>query len=158
MAVYKKSKGTIKQGGIPTVKACFGGNPDSIYGFHPSWNFIDCDIDEKIPWSFSKSRLLTEFWDVIFPKLREYESMTWAQILIDSKKQNHSIPPNELNKCARDRLIELHIEAESIYTLRFGGSLRIYGFLSGASYHILWYDDSHGDNNTCVCRSYLKHT
>ena len=25
-------------------------------------------------------------------------------------------------------------------------------------FHVLWFDDKHGDNSACVCRSYLKHT
>ena len=80
--------------------------------------------------------------------------MTWGQILLEGKKQNHSIVPEKLNKCARDRLIELRVEAEAIYSLRLGGTLRLYGYMNGATYSILWYDEDHGDNDTCVCRSF----
>ena len=84
--------------------------------------------------------------------------MTWSQIAIDGKKQNHSINVDSLNKAARDKLAELHIEAESLLSLRLGGTTRIYGFLAGPVYNILWYDDTHGDNDKCVCRSKLKYT
>lgn len=158
MAVFKKKKGDIRQGGNPNPQIHCGGDPNSIYKFHPSWAFLDCDIDENITWAFCEKRLANDFWSTVFPKLREFESMTWAQILIDGKKQNHSISPNQLNKCARDRLAELHIEAESIYSLRLGGAIRIYGYIERGIYHILWYDTNHGDNIECVCRSYLKNT
>ncbi|CUP62134.1 Uncharacterized phage-associated protein [Anaerostipes hadrus] len=32
------------------------------------------------------------------------------------------------------------------------------GYMVEKVFNILWYDDNHGDNNRCVCRSYLKHT
>ena len=156
MADY--SKKIVKCTKEPASQIRIGGDPESIYGFHPSWSFSSCDIDETIPWSFCKNRLINDFWDIIFQKLREFESMTWGQIFINGKKQNHSIILSELNKCARDRLNELHIEAEAIYSLRLGSTLRIYGYMVQHTYCILWYDDNHGDNNTCVCRATLKHT
>ena len=127
-------------------------------GLHPSWCFSECDTDEACGWALHKARLTDTFWDFVLPKLREFESMTWGEILIDAKKQNHSISLDGLNKAARERLAELRIEAEDVYSLRLGGRIRLYGLLIGSSYHIVWYDDNHGDNDTCVCRSNLKHT
>lgn len=155
MAGSKKSK-EIKQTSKPTGGIRVGGDPDSIMGCHPSWGFITCDQDGA--WAFSHDRLGEVFWTDIFPKLRELESMTWGQITINAKKQNHSMNIDSLNKVARDRLIQLHIEAESILSLRLGGTLRLYGFMVGSAYNILWYDDDHGDNDTCVCRSNLRYT
>lgn len=167
MAVSKKKK-AIVQGGIPERKICtggtpiseirVGGDPNSYYRYQPVWRFAACDTDKDGAWAFCKARLSDEFWEEIFPKLREFESMTWGDIFITAKKQNHSITPDELNKCAQDRLRGMSIEAEAIHSLRLGGKLRIYGFMTGATYNILWYDNDHGDNETCVCRSRLKHT
>lgn len=158
MAGSKRQKGQIKQGGIPTKEIRTGGDPNSILGLHPSWSIASWDKDQKQAWSFYKERLIDDIWDIIFPKLQEFESMTWGEIFIKAKKQNHSNELDTLNKCAKDRLKQLHIEAESIRSLRLGGTLRIYGYLVGPVYNILWYDDNHGDNDTCVCRSTLKHT
>lgn len=148
----------IHRGGTPVSEIRIGGNPDSYYECHPVWRFATCDVDESGAWAFCKSRLSDEFWEQIFPKLREFESMTWGDIFITAKKQNHSVTPDELNKCAQDRLRGMSVEAEAIHSLRLGGRLRIYGFMTGATYNILWYDNDHGDNETCVCRSRLKHT
>lgn len=155
MAVSKKKK-EIKQGGTPAGGIRSGGNPDSILACNPSWRFLTCDSDGT--WAFSDGRLHDTFWSVIFPKLREFESMTWDDITLKAKKQNHTIEVAELNKVARDKLDTLHVEAESLVSLRLGSTIRLYGFLVGAVYNILWYDDNHGDNDTCVCRSTLKHT
>ena len=148
----------IREGGVATGGILFGSDPNSIMREHPGWRLADCDVAESGMWSFYKERLKDGFWDVIFPNLRQFESMTWSDIFVKGKKSNHGIDPNELNKCARDRLIELRVEAEAIHSLRLGGKIRLYGYMTGAVYNILWYDDDHGDNSTCVCRSVLKHT
>lgn len=156
MADFKKGKGRIKQGGTPARGIRTGGDPDSIMTESPSWAFYNCDASGD--WSFCGERLGEEFWNTIFPKLQQFEAMSWGDILIKAKKQHHTIEAESLNKLARDRLSELHIEAEGVVSLRLGGTIRLYGFLTGAVYHIIWYDTNHGDNDSCVCRSNLKHT
>lgn len=42
--------------------------------------------------------------------------------------------------------------------VRITGKHRLYGFMRGAVFNVLWYDLDHGDNDTCVCRSRKKHT
>lgn len=155
-----KCKGTpgtgIRVGGAPSGGIRVGGDPGSIMGLSPSWRLASCDEGSR--WAFSEERVGPVLWTSIFPKLRQFESMTWNEIMLEAKKQNHSIELWKLNKDARDRLAELEIEAEALYSLRLGGRVRIYGYLEGAVYHILWYDDDHGGNDTCVCRSEKKHT
>lgn len=156
MAGSKRTKGKIRQGGVPSKGIRVGGNPDSIMSDSPSWAFAFCDMEST--WGFCRERLEAEFWEIIFPKLREFETMSWSDIFIKANKQNHSIDLNCLNKVARDRLGELHVEAEALYSLRLRGNIRLYGFMVGTVYNILWYDKEHGDNDSCVCRSKLKHT
>ena len=148
----------IKYGASPKTGVHFGADPDSIFQHNPSWRFSICDIDQDSRWAFTESRLSTEFWQHIFPRLRALESMTWADILIVGKKANHAINPEDLNKGARDRLDALQIETEAVISLRVNGVCRLYGILEGPVYKILWYDNDHGDNLTCVCRSHKKHT
>lgn len=97
-------------------------------------------------------------WDEILPRIKALESQTWNEILVRDKKLNHSINVEELSKIAQDRLANRFIEAESLISLRVTGNHRIYGYMTGRVFNILWYDDDHGDNKTCVCRSHLKHT
>lgn len=148
----------IRRGGDPKPEIRRAVDPDSIMSLNPSWNFRSCDTDIESNWAFCKERLSVDFWDEVFPKLQSFEKMTWGEILIKAKKQNHSIDVDSLNKCARDRLCELRIEEEAVYSLRLTGKIRIYGFMVGSVFNILWYDNDHGNNDTCVCRSYKKHT
>lgn len=132
-----------------------GGNPDQYYSQHPSWNFSSCDPKY---WSLYSDKVHEIFWKEILPHFQAWESQTWGNILIDAKKQNHSINVKDLNKIASDRLIELYIEAESLISLRLTATHRIYGYMKGAVFNILWIDINHGDNSTCICRSHKKHT
>ena len=75
-------------------------------------------------------------------------------IWTENKKQNHSLNLNKLNKAAQNRLISKCIEAEGLISLRITGNHRLYGYITGGVFNILWYDDDHGDNSTCVCRSH----
>lgn len=127
-----KCKGTfgadIRVGGTPDSGIRVGGDPDSIMGCSPSWRLASCDGGSR--WAFNEKRVGCVFWTEIFPKLQQFESMTWNMIMLEAKKQNHRIEPRQLNKGARDRLIELEIEADAIYSLRLGGEkthLRVLG-------------------------------
>lgn len=150
------SKKKVKQVKVPDGnKIVQSGNPDQFYSQHPAWNFSSCD---KEKWSLFAKSAQERFWDEILPHFQAWETQAWGNILVDSKKQNHSIDVKDLNKAASDRLIDLYIEAESLISLRLKGTHRIYGYMNGAVFNILWVDLEHGDNAACVCRSYKKHT
>lgn len=158
MADSNRKKKCVKQVKDPIGRSFGQADPDSAIKKHLAWSFSLCDMDPNIRWSFCKERLSDTFWDLIIPKLREFESMTVSDIFIQSKKQNHGIDVTKLSTKAASRLIALHIEAEAVHSLRLGGQRRLYGILDGSTYSIIWYDDDHGDNDTCVCRSNLSHT
>lgn len=151
MAASKKKK-VVPKSHLPDGKrVAIGGNPQAYYKEHPSWCFNNCDTEM---WAFSDSQEM--FWSEIFPRLKSWETQTWGDILIIAKKQNHSINVRDLNTTAQDRLSGLYIEMESIVSLRLSSTHRIYGYLTGSAFNILWYDTNHGDNLTCVCRSRKK--
>lgn len=158
MADSNKKRKAVKQAKNPPGRSFGTADPDSSIKKHLSWSFSLCDIDPSIRWSFCKARLSDTFWDVIIPKMREFESMTLAEIFVQAKKQHHRIDVTKLAPEAVARLTELHIEAEAVHSLRLGGQLRLYGILDGSTYSIIWYDEDHGNNKTCVCRSNLHHT
>lgn len=130
-------------------------DPDKYYDDYPSWNFKMCD-DEK--WAFTEKTAHKAFWTEILPYLQSVETRKWGDILINSKKQNHSEPIKTLNAVAQKRLAERNIEAEILISLRITGKHRLYGYIIGSVFNILWYDTDHGDNPNCVCRSHKKHT
>lgn len=151
-----KRKKEVKQKEIPCGKhVAQGGNPERYYSENPAWTFANSDQEML---AFSKNHIGDTFWTEILPRLKALETQTWNEILVHDKKQNHSLNPGELNKVAQDRLASKFIEAESLISLRMTGTHRLYGYMTGRVFNILWYDDDHGDNDSCVCRSHLKHT
>lgn len=130
-------------------------NPDSYYQEYPAWAFNSCDTKM---WGFTSENIGDAFWIEILPYLKNLETRTWNDILIYSKKQNHSVDIGKLNPVAQKRLEELYVEQDSIVSLRVSATHRIYGYHVGRVFNILWYDADHGDNDTCVCRSKKKHT
>lgn len=151
-----RRKKEVKQKEVPKEKfIAQGGNPERYYSENPAWTFAHADREM---WTFSQDHIESHFWSEILPRLQALETQTWSEILVHNNYHNHSLNPNMLNKVARDRLIAMRIEAGSLISLRITGSHRLYGYMTGRVFNILWYDDDHGDNNTCVCRSHLKHT
>lgn len=75
---------------------------------------------------------------------------------MQGKKHHHEIDVLQLNKVAIKRLEELQLELEALRSLKISATHRIYGYIVDQTFYILWYDDNHGDNSTCVCRSRKK--
>ncbi len=143
------NKKVIQEFNPESPKAKTRYDPATYNNMRPSWCFRACD--EEL-WNFSAENFMND----ILPKLKEFETQTWNEILIRGKKNNHSIDSEKLNKVARERLEKLKVEAASIISLRLSATHRLYGYRIDGVYYILWYDNNHGDNSTCVCRSRKK--
>jgi hypothetical protein len=90
----------------------------------------------------------------IHKKLSQFESMTWAEILIDGKKLNHLAPVDDLCSEAKKRLTEIgRADVEELVLLRLSGRERIWGKLDQGVMTVIWWDPNHE-----VCPSLLKHT
>lgn len=125
----------------------YGGNPDSYFSMHPSWNFSKSDL-QNTKWSLYNSDFLNE----VLPKLIDFERRIWSDIVSD-KKHNHWIDTSNLIKEAQDRLIELKIFYDSLFSLRLTGTVRLFGYIENGIYYIIWYDQNHE-----ICPSNKKHT
>lgn len=119
---------------------------------------MSCDTDETFDWSFTNEKTKKDFWTKIFPKLRDFERMTWNEIETQDKKRNHRNFIDDMNKEARNRIEDLEIEVDALMSLRLGGKIRIYGYREESVFHLVWYDTTHGNNDKCVVKSTKKHT
>lgn len=155
MADSKKEKKTKQRENPKGRHIAQGGDPEQYYSQKPAWAFGN--IDREM-WAFSQEHIGDMIWTEILPRLQALESQTWGEILVKAQKQYHSLNPDNLNKVAQARLAARQIEAASLISLRITATHRLYGYMAGRIFNILWYDDEHGDNDRCVCRSYLKHT
>jgi hypothetical protein len=65
--------------------------------------------------------------DAIREKLANFETMTWGEILLDAKKQNHNVSVDDLVKEAQDRLTEIFPEQlDELTSLRLTGKGRVW--------------------------------
>lgn len=118
---------------------------------NPVWSIRLFDIDG--PWGKSRVRLSEELWDVLFSKLRDYESMKWGEIL-QNRDYNHAVPVDQLIKQARDRLAALkQDDLDELFRLRLSGTARVWGIRDRDVLKLLWWDPDHE-----VCPSVKKHT
>jgi hypothetical protein len=87
-------------------------------------------------------------------KLGQFESMTWTEILLDSKKQNHSVEVGDLVPAAQQHLEQKKILEDKLISLRLSAQERVWGYLAEHGILVvLWWDPRHE-----VCPSILKRT
>lgn len=155
MAGYKQKKEVRQKENPGKRQVVQTENPDRYYQERPAWNFNSCDTEM---WAFTEDCVGDAFWKEILPFFKSLEQQTWNEVLVIAKKKNHAIDVSKLNAIAQKRLAERYIEQDSLISLRLSGTHRIYGYIEGRVFNILWYDNNHGDNDNCVCKSTLKYT
>ena len=134
----------------PEGKKPRASHPPTFNQYCPSWRLQKLDWKSCYGWHDIDRKSLKEIRD----KLKAYESMTWDEILIGSKKQNHTVPCYKLSKTARKRLQVLQLDdVDELISLRVGGKGRIWGIRQQSVLLLLWWDPEHE-----VCPSPKKHT
>ena len=114
----------------------------------PSWQISR--IDQEGPWGWNNIGA-DEFENEVIPKIKNFESNTWGQILGD---KSHEVSVNDISRDAYKRLVQLNLEdIESLVSLRLTGRKRIWGIRNVAVFKFLWWDPEHA-----VYPSNLKHT
>lgn len=61
--------------------------PVDFMDCEPRWSFAVLDLFGKFGWGLLAKESLEE----LLGRLRSFETMTWKEILVDGRKQNHSI-------------------------------------------------------------------
>ena len=85
-------------------------------------------------------------------KLSFFETMTWEEILVKAKKQNHSVSVAGLCREAQARLNDIcrgNIDIDEVVSLRLTGKERVWGILDRGVLSLLWWDPDHA-----VCPSH----
>lgn len=142
----KTTKRKEKTSGGKTTKRLE--NADSFLKKTPTWKFNRTDKDHS-KWNLHNNCDI----QVLVENLTNFERMTWEEIMISSKKQNHHVYVDTFTKEAKDRLQELLIYEDQLFSLRLNGKTRIYGILQDGVFSLLWYDCEHE-----ICPSKKKHT
>ncbi len=117
------------------------------------WRFGALDIDG--PWGW-KNVAGKYWWPDIFPKLKNFETMTWGEIFQASGgrregNNHHPVDVRNLTKQASARLSEINQDdIDYLFSLRLTNTWRIYGIREMYSLKLLWFDPYHGNNSKAV--------
>lgn len=77
-------------------------------------------------------------------RLSQFETMTWSEVLVKAKKQNHSIKVSSICTAAQQRLEALGLGVlEDVVSLRLSARERVYGYLENGVLVLLWWDPNH---------------
>lgn len=76
-------------------------------------------------------------------RLALFETMTWSEILVRAKKQNHSIKVSSICGPAQQRLEARSLFLEDVVSLRLSARERVYGYLDNGVLVLLWWDPEH---------------
>lgn len=84
----------------------------------------------------------TDWWQKLHGRLKNLESMTWAEI--EKDRHSHAFEVRHLCKDAQDRLLELKLQTiDTLYQIHVNGPGRLWGIREGALLSILWWDPNH---------------
>lgn len=125
-------------------------NADSYLNHNPIWRFYKSD-DSHDKWGLKSN---CNFNEELLDRLEDLESMTWSDIKIGAKKENHFINISELCREAQKRITDdLKLDVDQLFSIRVTGRKRLWGILEQGVFSIIWYDPNHE-----VCPSLKKHT
>jgi hypothetical protein len=107
----------------------------------PKWAFRYCD---KEKWSVGKS----DCRRLIFDKLSPFEGVTWGQIMSASggKKHgtnSHFVLTGQLSREAQNRLTEIGVSDDQLFSLRLAAKERLWGRLEDGVFYLIWHDPKH---------------
>ena len=122
-----------------------GEDPQSFLKKKPVWSF--CRIDNGYDkWGLNT---VNNLYDTIISKLRDFEGMTWDEIIKASGgrsqgNNNHFENISSLIPEAQRRWSDIKLdEYDQIFSLRLTGTQRLYGILENGVFQIVWFDPSH---------------
>jgi hypothetical protein len=116
----------------------------------PSWSFSRVDLEG--PWGCGP--VDGAILGGILRRLRDFESMTWAEMQQGRRCAAKEIPVEHLSTEARARLVAIgHDDIDSLWELHLAGKPRLWGIRAQATFHLVWFDLDHE-----VCPSHLRHT
>lgn len=119
---------------------------DSFYSLQVSFSFRK--YDANAPWSTSSN--LKPTVDSVFSNLRGVEGATWGSLISSGSGKNkgnksHYVPVNKLSSNAINRINDIRLEEDSLFSLRIQSDVRLWGIIEpkNGCFYIIWFDPEH---------------
>jgi hypothetical protein len=110
-------------------------------------------LNMKASWRINKIQMVDPYgWhglnieDInhIKERLSNFETMTWNEIFVQSKKHNHSIPVEDFRCEHARRWMKSNMPDQlELWTLRFNGPERVWGIFAEGAYQVIFWDPEH---------------
>lgn len=121
-------------------------SPNAYLAKKPTWKFNKCDLSST-KWSILDVK---SFDRDVLSKLIAYEGMTGAEIQSASGGKSSGNGTNshfenicDMSKDAQKRANYLHLDVDSLFSLRLTGTGRLYGIVDEGIFSIIWLDKKH---------------
>jgi len=116
----------------------------------PSWRIHMLEFCDPFGWHQVDQSTIEK----IRVRLKNLETMTWAEILHEGGRRNHLVKVSDLCRGAKLRLTALkQDDVDEILSLTLAAKGRIWGILENSVVRLLWWDPEHR-----VRPSHKKHT
>lgn len=103
------------------------------------WRFTHADRESQ--WGLQ--HLTTETWHAILERLMHFETMTVQELRESSVYTEYDLP-SRMTPASLRRLEEMNLgDMTKIGRFRVWKQPRLYGFMEGNVFHVLWWDPQH---------------
>lgn len=145
----KRNKQIPQRSGRPQQKRVSksAAPPEGINDKRFCWSATEVDHEYRGAWEW---KLGPKDVADLLKLLEEMSQLTWQQVKDlrtgsgrRSRPLHHDQPISSICRAAQQRLTELETDVESVFRLRHGNKIRVWGYLAGPVFRILWYDRDH---------------
>lgn len=143
----KTNKEVRLQGGNQSSKEISEQKPLAIDTMVVCWSesSLDKEFDVGGDWNLSSKEVKS-----LLELLASLQGMTWREVKelkFNSRRKtrqlHHSQPVTSICSRAQKRIRELNLDIEEVFRFRHGNTMRLWGYMEGARFCILWFDRQH---------------
>lgn len=99
--------------------------------------YIDYDHRE---WGWKKVKI-KEFFQKLLPRLQDYETMTWDEVL--RRDSCHDMEASKLSPAAQRRLLQILPDIDTLHQLDMKQPCRLWGYRDRQILYLIWHDPKH---------------
>jgi len=139
MSKKKRAKFRIqpRQQKVPHIAEDVDGLRSLNFKWCADERYIDYDDRE---WGWKKVKI-KEFFQKLLPRLQDYETMTWNEIL--RRDHCHDMEVGRLCRKAQQRLLETRRDIDTLHQLDMERPCRLWGYRDRQILYLIWHDPKH---------------
>lgn len=132
-----KSKFHPKQRKVPHIVENVDGFRNQNFKWCADDRYIDYDDEE---WGWGRVTI-QEFFQNLLPRLQDYETMTWSDIL--RRDSCHDLVVSEICARAQRRLQETQLDIDTLHQIDMKQPCRLWGYRDRQILFLIWHDPRH---------------